>query len=189
MTSWDRVFVVVAAYNEQTVIGQVAASLLAIGVEVVVVCDGSTDETAAQALKAGARLVRHPMNLGQGAALQTGITYALRAGAEQIVTFDADGQHDPLDVPKLVERLESEGVDVILGSRFLGKTERLPALRRVVLNLAVLFTRLTSGLRLTDTHNGLRAFSRAAAQQLHIRQDRMAHASEVLEQIGALHLR
>lgn len=179
---------VVPAYNEAGKLGEVLQTLLPAVDLVVVVDDGSSDDTTHVAVRCGAHALRHPINLGQGAALQTGIRYALAEGATTIITFDADGQHDPADIPKLVAALEG-GMDVALGSRFLGKAEALPPLRRLVLRAAVVFTRITTGLRLTDAHNGLRAFSVLAAQTIQIRQNRMAHASEIIEQIARHRLR
>jgi glycosyltransferase involved in cell wall biosynthesis len=125
------------------------------------------------------------LNRGQGAALQTGITYALKHGAQVIVTFDADGQHRPVDIPALVVPIVRGEVDFCLGSRFLGRADHMPASRRVMLLGAVIFTRLTSGLKLTDAHNGLRALSRRGAEQIDMQLDRMAHASELMDQIRA----
>jgi len=128
-------------------------------------------------------LLRHAVNLGQGAALQTGITFALAQGAEIVVTYDADGQHQASDIASLVQPILEDRADVVLGSRFLGQTVDMPALRRIMLRMGVWFTRWTTGLALTDTHNGLRALHRRAAAALRIRQNRMAHASEILHQI------
>jgi glycosyltransferase involved in cell wall biosynthesis len=177
------IWVVVPAYNEASVIGGVVEGLAVRGHRVVVIDDGSTDDTADAARRSGAVVLRHAVNRGQGAALQTGITYALRRGAEQIATFDSDGQHAPEDVDALVAPLRAGRADVTLGSRFIGSSEGMPGLRKAILALAVVFTRVASGARVTDTHNGLRAFTRAAAAKLDIRLDRMAHASEILDQI------
>lgn len=174
---------VVPAYNEARVIGGVVEELVARGHRVIVIDDGSSDDTPAAARRAGAVVLRHAVNRGQGAALQTGITYALRNGAEHIVTFDSDGQHAAEDVDALVAPLIAGRADVVLGSRFIGSTEGMPRGRRTILGLAVLFTRVASGAKVTDTHNGLRAFTRAAAAKLDIQLDRMAHASEILDQI------
>jgi len=151
----------------------------------VVVDDGSRDATAEAAARAGADVLRHPLNLGQGAALQTGIEYALLRGAERIVTFDADGQHRPQDVAVLLNALSAENADFVLGSRFLGSAVAMPPLRRLILRAATWFTRLTTGLNVTDAHNGLRAMSRRGASAIRLRQNRMAHASEILHQIAA----
>jgi polyprenyl-phospho-N-acetylgalactosaminyl synthase len=177
------VWVVIPAFNEAAAIGSVIAGLRAYASNIVIVDDGSIDGTTGAAHEAGAIVLRHVINRGQGAALQTGIEYALRRGASAIVTFDSDGQHSPADVPTLVAPLRDGRADIVLGSRFLGSTESMPRLRRIVLYLAVLFTRMVSGLRVTDAHNGLRAFSRRAASMVHIQLDRMAHASELMDQI------
>jgi len=171
------------------VIRGVIAQLREICPRIVVVDDGSTDETGLEARAGGATVLTHIVNLGQGAALQTGIEFALLQGAEYIFTFDADGQHAPESLTVLAETMRSTGSDVILGSRWLGHVEAIPPLRRLILRLAVVFTRLHSGLNLSDTHNGLRLFSRAAALRLKITQPRMAHASEILAQIGSAKLR
>lgn len=176
------------AFNEEEVIFDVVAQVRKCNFPIVVVDDCSSDETGAKAAAAGAYVVSHPINLGQGAALQTGITFALRAGAAAIVTFDADGQHRIEDIAVLINTQERTGAQVVVGSRFLGAALNMPPLRRAVLKLAVIFTRVTSGVRLTDAHNGLRLFMREAALKLHIRQNRMAHASEVINQIGQLRL-
>lgn len=135
-------------------------------------------------------VVRHPINLGQGAALQTGIEFALaQERADFFVTFDSDGQHRVEDALAMVERLDVEPLDVIIGSRFLDGRTQLSTLKRIVLKLAVAFERMSTGMRLTDAHNGLRAFNRHAASSIHIEQNRMAHASEILAQVAGQGLR
>lgn len=177
-------WVVVPAYNEATVIGSVVADLRTKIGKVVVVDDCSGDGTVDAARSAGAIVLKHVINRGQGAALQTGLDYALRHGATAIVTFDADGQHSAEDLPVLLAPVYEHRADFVLGSRFTGGSD-VPALRWLTLKLAIIFTRLTSGLDVTDAHNGLRAFSRRGAQAIHIRLDRMAHASEIMDQIRA----
>jgi glycosyltransferase involved in cell wall biosynthesis len=159
------------------------------GYQVVVVDDGSSDRTRQIAAQLATAVVCHPINLGQGAALKTGIDYALSQGADFIVTFDADGQHRVSDIGALLEALDREGADFALGSRFLGRPQGMPALRRLLLRAATLFTTATTGLRLTDTHNGLRALTRRGAAALRLRQNRMAHASEILAEIARSGLR
>lgn len=177
------VFVVVPAYNESEVVGQVVESLRRDYPNVVVVDDGSTDETREAAKAAGATVLRHVINRGQGAAIQTGIEFSLLSGATHIVTFDADGQHDVADIARLLEPILRGDCEIAMGSRFLGEAIDLPVSRRMTLKLGVLFTRFTSGVNLSDVHNGLRAFSRKAAQRIHIRLDGMAHASELIDLI------
>lgn len=189
MADRERVFIVIPAYNEGEVIGEVVRGLRPGWPRVVVIDDCSADATSDVAHAAGAVVLRHPVNLGQGAALQTGLRYALAQGAEAIVTFDADGQHRVQDIDVLLETQRQTGAEVVVGSRFLGSAEGMPALRRLVLRAAVVFTRLTSGVALTDAHNGLRLLMRSAAARLRIEQNRMAHASEIVDQFRALGLR
>ena len=169
---------VIAAFNESRRIGPVVRLSLARFGRVIVVDDGSGDDTAKVSLAEGAQVIRHPVNLGQGAALQTGITRALETGADWIVTLDADGQHDPADAARLLSLARQRGWDVCMGSRFMGTAPGMPLSRRLLLKGALIFQRLTTGLALTDVHNGLRVLSRRAASTIELRQDRMAHASE-----------
>ncbi len=177
------VWIVVAAYGEGPRLRRALEPLCARWSNVVVVDDGSLDDTFEEAMGLPVWVLRHPVNCGQGAALQTGIDFALARGAQVIVTFDADGQHDPADVEKLVAPVLAGEVQVALGSRFLGEAVDMPASRRLVLKLGVLFTRVFSRIAVTDTHNGLRALSRDAARKIRIQQDRMAHASDLLDQV------
>lgn len=179
-----KVFIVIPAYNERRTIRQVVEAVLQQYSQVVVVDDGSTDGTYEQLAGLGACRLRHMLNRGQGASLQTGIEYALAQGAEIIVTYDADGQHCVQDIATLIEPICQGEAEVVLGSRFLGSAENIPWHRRGMLRIAVYLTRYLSGLRLSDTHNGLRALSRTAAERIHLTMDRMAHASEILDIIG-----
>jgi polyprenyl-phospho-N-acetylgalactosaminyl synthase len=181
--------VVIAAYNEGSAVADVVRGLAGHCRWAIVVDDGSRDDTASISHAAGAHVIRHPINLGQGAALQTGIDYAVKLGARYIVTFDADGQHAAAEIVPMVRHLIATGSDIVLGSRFLGQTVNMPRSKALTLWLAVRFTRLTTSLRLTDTHNGFRALTSECARKLRIRQNRMAHASEILEQIASRKLR
>lgn len=181
-----KVFVVIPAYNEGMALAEVVAGVAGRFPDVVVVDDGSRDNTAEVAEEAGATVLVHPINLGQGAALQTGITYALQSGAHYIATFDADGQHDAADVSSMIDALARTGADVALGSRFLqGSLTNATPGRRLLLKAATVFSRITTGLRVTDAHNGMRVFTAVGAARLRIRQNRMAHASEILDQIAS----
>ena len=179
-----RTTIVIPALNEASVIGEIVRTLRGSFPNVIVVDDGSVDGTAEQARQAGAIVLTHLTNRGQGAALRTGIVHALRDGAHYIVTFDGDGQHDVADLPAMIGPIARGEVEVCLGSRFLGTAAAIPRLRRFVLRAAVLFTRITSRQRITDAHNGLRALSRKAALKLDLKLNRMAHASEIIDQIG-----
>jgi glycosyltransferase involved in cell wall biosynthesis len=183
------IWLIIPAYNEAAIIGRVVAEVVERGYNVAVVDDGSIDETGRRAGAAGAIVITHPINLGQGAALQTGIQFALRQGAQVIVTFDADGQHRPADIESLIDALTTNNADFALGSRFLGGAVAMPPSRRILLLAATWFTRQTTGLKVSDTHNGLRAMTRRGASRIKLRQNRMAHASELLDQIARSGLR
>jgi len=189
------VWVVVPVYNEEEVVEGVLRELVGLGYGVVAVDDGSRDQSAARAAAAGAAVVRHPTNLGQGAALQTGFDFALRRGAAVVVTFDADGQHRAEDLPALLAALDGRdaagrSVEVALGSRFLSPSSlaAVPRGRALLLRAAVLFTRWVGGVRVSDSHNGLRALRASALGRLRLTQSRMAHASELLHLLRALDL-
>lgn len=186
----DAAWIIVAAYNEASALGPVLQGLLEAHPNVVVVDDASADDTARVAESFPVHVLRHRLNLGQGAALKTGIVYALSRGAEIVVTFDADGQMDPRDIDALCRPLLEGDADLVLGSRFLsGSGSRVPPLRGVLLRAGALATSLMTGLKLTDVHNGLRALNRRAAAGIDITHGRMAHASEIIHQAAALGLR
>ena len=178
-------WIVIPLYNEATVISDVIKSLLPHFPNVVCVDDGSTDGSAEVAARAGAHLVRHPVNLGQGAALQTGIEYALaHPSCEFIVTFDADGQHRIIDALEMLEVARANDVAIIFGSRFLDDRTDPGWVKKVVLKTAIRVTNLTTGMKLTDAHNGLRVIRRDAAEKVQLKQDRMAHATEIVLELG-----
>ena len=179
-----RTFVVIPSYNEGTALKDVVASVLACGYDVVVVDDGSAVPAARQLDGLKCHCLRHALNLGQGAALQTGMALAKRHGADAVVNFDADGQHDVADIPRFLTELE-KGADVVLGSRFIRAEDEaaVPAGRRMMLRLARVINGLFTGLWLTDAHNGFRALNRKALEVIDLRENRMAHATEILSQI------
>ncbi|KTR86493.1 glycosyltransferase family 2 protein [Leucobacter chromiiresistens] len=178
------VWVVIPLYNEASVIGGVLADLLRVFPQVVCIDDGSRDGSGAIARAAGARVVNHPINLGQGAALQTGFAYALERGAKYVVTFDADGQHRVVDAQAMLQRARDEDLAIVFGSRFLDDRTQAGFLKKVVLKTAVVVTNWTTRTRLTDAHNGLRVIREDAVRGIHLRQDRMAHGTEIVVQLG-----
>jgi len=188
-TAEKILWIVITAYQESQTVGQVVRDSVLQSPYVVVVDDGSNDETAQFALEAGAHVVRHAFNLGQGAALQTGIAFALSEGAELIATMDADGQHDPSDIAHMVVKLEAAGADVALGDRFSGRVVGMSWRRRFILECARFLVRITSGRTISDSQIGLRLFSADAARKLTIRQHRMAYASELINQIARCKLK
>ena len=175
------VCVVIPVYNEAPVIRDVIATVRQHFPLVVCVDDGSSDMSALEIEQAGAILVQHPINLGQGAALRTGLEFGLSLPSAKIfVTFDADGQHNITDVLPMIDILRRGGTGIVFGSRFLDDRTKVGVAKRVVLGAAVKYSQMSTGLSLSDTHNGLRAFTREVAAALELKLNGMAHASELL---------
>jgi glycosyltransferase involved in cell wall biosynthesis len=179
------VWLVVPVYNEATVIADVVREARKTFPNIVCVDDGSKDASGDEALLGGAHLVRHPVNLGQGAALQTGIEYArAQPGASYFATFDADGQHRVEDVERMVGRLRDEPLDIVVGTRFHGDEGDIPLLKRIVLKTVVFLSPTLRKLKLTDAHNGLRVFNKTVADGMNITLNGMGHASQIVEMIA-----
>lgn len=180
-------WLIIPCFNEGTVIGDVIRHARETFPNIVAVNDGSADNSAKEIHNAGAHLVNHPVNLGQGAAIQTGVEYARsQPGAQYFVTFDADGQHQVKDVVAMLDRLRNEDVDIIVGTRFgrpRAEDDQVPWIKRLVLKTVVLLSPRTRKLGLTDAHNGLRVFNKKVADELNIRMNGMSHASEFVAQM------
>lgn len=178
-------WLVIPCYNEGPVIYDVITEARRTFPNIVAVNDGSKDNSAEAIHAAGAHLVNHPVNLGQGAAIQTGVEYARKQpGAQYFATFDADGQHQVKDVVAMVERLRTEPVDIIVGTRFAGQdNSQVPWIKRAVLQTVVLLSPRTKRLGLSDAHNGLRVFNKKVADEMDIRMNGMSHASEIVAMI------
>ncbi len=187
----SEIFIAIPSYNEAGIIRSTLRPLIELGYSVVVADDGSNDSTWKYLKDLSVYRLRHPFNLGQGAALQSAVSYALTEGAKYIVHFDADGQHSAEDIPGLLAPVMAGRADVALGSRFLRREDwqAVPFTRRVLLKGAVAVNWLLVGLWLTDAHNGARAMTRKAAQKIVLRENGFAHATEILQQILALRLR
>ena len=185
VVSREQTWVVIPLYNEASMIAEVVGQLTPVFAGVVCVDDGSTDGSAAIAAAAGADVVTHPVNLGQGAALQTGIEFALLdPRCRYLVTFDADGQHRVEDALLMVEQAHRDDLAIVFGSRFLDDRTNPGLLKKIILKTAVWVSNRTTHLKLTDAHNGLRVIRRDAAAQIDLQQDRMAHATEIVLQLG-----
>jgi glycosyltransferase involved in cell wall biosynthesis len=179
------VWVVIPVFNEAQVLQSVVESALTVFPNVVCVDDGSRDGSVEAVLRTRAHLVRHPVNLGQGAALQTGLSYArAQPGAEYFVTFDADGQHRLEDAQKMLDVARSPEVDLVLGTRFAEHAATVPLAKRLILRTAVLLSPAGRKLKLTDAHNGLRVLTRPVVEDLQITMNGMAHASEIVSYLG-----
>lgn len=177
----SEVAIIIPVYNEGKVIRKVIASVLKQYKYVVCINDGSEDNSLQEIQATRAHYIDHPINMGQGAALQTGIEYARELPVKYFCTFDADGQHRLEDVAAMLEEIKKTKSDIVLGSRFRGRAINIPYSKMVMLKLAIWFTNRTTGLGLTDTHNGLRVFNRKVAEEMQITLPDMTHASEILE--------
>lgn len=177
-------YVIIPAYNEGKAIRGVLETVTKRFKNVVCINDGSRDNTGAEIAKTKAILVSHATNLGQGAGLQTGVEYALQdLQAKYFITFDADGQHSLDDAERMLEYIKSHPVDIVMGSRFLGETKNMSKVKKMILKMAVAFQNTTTGVKLTDAHNGLRVFNRDFAEKLNITMPDMAHATEIIQRV------
>ncbi len=162
-----RILVIIPAFNESGAIAEVVADIRShCDYEIVVIDDGSTDDTAERARAAGANVVRHPCNLGIGAAVQTGYLYALRNGYDTVVRQDGDGQHDPKYIPDFVETLARGETDVVVGSRFLAREGfQSTVVRRLGIFILSIVSALI-GTRTTDPTSGYWGLNRRALEAL-----------------------
>lgn len=176
-----KVIAVIPAYNEEKNIAKVVKEVKNYVDRVVVVDDGSKDKTSFLSQSQGAEVIRHLINRGQGAALETGNQYALKKGADIIVHFDADGQFLAKEIQEIVEPIKRNEADVVFGSRFLKKKSKIPWFKeRVIIPLARLVNKLFFHISLTDPQSGFRALSSKAAREIKIENDGMAHCSEIM---------
>mgnify|MGYP006274547477 CR=1 FL=1 len=172
------------AYNEESMIGQTVSETTSHVDTVLVVNDGSNDETATRAAEAGAEVISHDYNRGYGATLQTIFTEARRRNAEHLVILDSDGQHDPSDIPTLIDTQRSTAADIVIGSRFIeGSETDLPRYRWLGINIVNLLTNVSMGVVrsdefIRDTQSGFRSYNRRAI-------DSLAEADRIGEQMGA----
>ncbi|MDQ5938776.1 MAG: polyprenyl-phospho-N-acetylgalactosaminyl synthase [Patescibacteria group bacterium] len=184
-----KVFVVIPSYNEAKHIGAVLASLKNYDYQIVVVDDGSSDETRQIAHSHGVTVLSHAINRGQGAALYTGTLYALSQGADVIVHFDSDGQFLAEEINKVITPIIEGKADIVFGSKFL-QANQIPWLKKFfIIKPAIWLNNLLTGLKLSDVHNGFRALNRLAAEKIEIKQDAMAHASEIVARTKKCNLR
>lgn len=179
-----KVYIIIPAYNESQTLPNVIRELLDFGYEnIVVVDDGSKDNTYKLIRDFNIHTLQHIINRGQGAALKTGTNYALMQGADIIVHFDADGQMRVQDIETLVKPLIEEDYDIVMGSRFLGAPQNMPLKRKVLLKGAKTFNKVFLGINMQDPQSGFRALSRESAKTIKIKHDRMAHCSQILQDI------
>ena len=179
----NKVYIVIPAFNEESVIQDVIKEIRDAGYEnIIVVDDGSDDKTHEKAKDSGVTALRHKINRGKGAATKTGIEAAKLLGADIIVTMDGDGQHDPKDIEKLIEPIIQNHCDVVLGTR-LKNTKGMPWHRIVANHVGNFFTWLLFGLWVTDSQSGFRAYSKHAAEVINTKGDRYEYDSEIIREI------
>ena len=172
---------IVPVYNEEKRITEVIKNLRQYVDSVVVVDDKSIDNTIEEAEKSGAIVLKHKINLGQGAALETGQEYARKIGADYVLHFDGDGQFCVEDIAPALEKLQQSNADILFGSRFLDNRTKLPFFKRhVLLPLGRLVNRLFDVVNLYDSQNGFRILNKKALDKIRITQNRMAHATEIM---------
>lgn len=189
-TAPQNITVILPAYNEEVSIGSIVLLTRFYADNVIVVDDGSSDRTAEVARKAGAEVIIHEVNQGKGGALKTGFTAAADLGADIIVTMDSDGQHNPVDIPKLVAPIIEGSADMVNGSRYLnGLDKNTPIYRRVGQIILDRFTNMNSGLRITDSQSGFRAFAASTKDIFRFNSQGMTIESEMLADAGKSCLR
>jgi glycosyltransferase involved in cell wall biosynthesis len=179
-----NICLIIPVYNEASILNDVLAELIPLGYSIILVDDGSSDDSFRIASAFPITVIRHQINLGQGAALETGMEAARRLSAEFVIHFDADGQHDTADIENLLKPLQNGKTDFVFGSRFLGKkASGLPWSRKIILNTGRWINYILTGILLTDAHNGFRAFNKKALNSIHLEQRGMAHATEIMEAV------
>jgi glycosyltransferase involved in cell wall biosynthesis len=183
-------YIIIPAFNESSKLAAVLESLLPLDYNIIVIDDGSTDDTYKMAATFPVLLIHHEFNLGQGAALETGMEAARMLHADFVIHFDADGQHDPSDIPQMLIPLQKGDADIVFGSRFLEKkASGLSPTKTFVLKTGRWINYLITGVLLSDAHNGLRALNKKALNNIHFHQAGMAHASEILSEVRRNSLR
>jgi len=184
-----KIYIIIPCLNESENIVKVITSVKEYG-EIIVVDDGSTDNSFDLSKNQGVVVLKHFLNRGQGAALETGMKYALKHGADLVIHFDSDNQHKAEEIPKLIQPLLEYKADIVLGSRFLNSNDQTPIIKKYfILKPAILIQNILLGMKLTDAHNGFRAMNRKALAKIRLKQDGMAHASEIVNLIKEHDLR
>lgn len=187
-----KIIALIPAYNEEKTITQVIKEAKSYVDQIIVIDDGSTDQTNKLAFEQGTIVLTHLINRGQGAALKTGMEF-LKVKSQIldviVVQLDSDAQHQAADIPKMIQPILDDKVEVTLGSRFLNKKSQIPLERKILLKGAIFINQIFTGIKLTDAHNGFRALSWKAANLIKINQDRMAHNSEIIQQIAKHNLK
>jgi glycosyltransferase involved in cell wall biosynthesis len=178
-----RILVCIPAYNEATSIGDIIKKAATYASEIIVYDDGSNDNTAEVAKAAGATVIRDPKNKGYGIAISMLLATAKKRNTEVMVTLDSDGQHNPDEIPRVVEPLLNEGIDIVIGSRFLGdknKESKVPVYRNLGIRAITRFTQSASYNQLTDAQSGFRGYGKNALSKINVFEEGMAVSTEIL---------
>ena len=186
-----KIIVIIPVYNESIIVRDVVNRLYETQLRTIIVVDDGSKNNIQELLKDfPVFYLRHRINLGQGAALQTGFTFAKSLDADMVITFDADGQHDVGDIEALIQPVKDDETDVTMGSRFLSAgNNQIPQVKKMILKMARVVNFLLTGMLLTDAHNGLRVMNKNALGKIYLTENRMAHASEFLFQLKKHKLR
>lgn len=186
----DELWVLLPAFNEAAVIREVIRNVRSCGFHhIIVVDDGSSDDTARIALEEKTVLLSHPVNRGAGAVIQTGLLYARMKGINLVVQMDSDGQHHPEDIHRLLKKLSSEECDIVVGSRFLKKNDNIPKIRVVYNGISNIITNWFCEKWYSDTQSGFRMFNRRAIEKLDLQIDGFGYCSEMIIQAERKSLR
>ncbi len=178
-----KTIAIIPAWNEERAIAAVIKSATSHVDQVIVVDDGSTDGTVRSAQSAGALVLVHPLNCGPGAATMTGIRAARALHADAVITLDADGQHNPDDIPRLLAPIKEGRADLVIGSRFQNRDSVIPIVRRIFNGLGNIFTLLVTGRYVSDSQSGFKAFGPKAVESIHLRLSGYEFCSEIIREV------
>lgn len=179
-----KVSIVIPCYNEEKVIKKVIKDIKNEGWKnIIVVDDGSTDNTLQKAKEEKVFALRHVINRGKGAAVKTGLEFAKTKDADIVVTIDGDGQNNPKEIKKMVKKIE-EGFDVVMGTRFKKKKNKIPTFNKLANRFANIFIFIVYGIMVSDSQSGFRAYGKKALKLLDLKMDRYEFDSEVIREIA-----
>lgn len=185
----DGIYIILPVFNEAEIIAEVLRDLKEHGYNnLIVIDDGSSDQTYQNAIQENVVVLRHKINRGKGAAVKTGITAATKLGAEIVVTMDGDGQHSPADIERLIAPIREDHVDVVLGSRMIA-SDGMPKIKVIANKIGNLVTFFLYGLHVTDSQSGFRAYSYFATTKIDTKADKYEYDSKVLREIRHNRLR
>ena len=185
MKNLNNIYVLIPVYNEEKIIEETINNLKVYFDNILIINDGSTDKTHAILENLDVIKINHPINLGQGAAIKTGIEYILKfTSADAVVTFDADGQHSVDDAISFAKKIDTIEEEIIFGSRFLGFEKNIPFFKRLLLKTAIYFTNVIYSIKMTDTHNGLKAIKRSCLEKLELNISGYGFETEIIMNIS-----